>query len=163
MTKQLDDDQIELEIAAIEAVLADDAERLRTALSDLGFFHNPKRIDAIRLMEQVRAIGGWYMEDRDVTVDSEMVMRAISAASDPRSEFFQLMRRENLPANEMMGRRMETGLLAVLGQLNATRNWNRIAREWWFGEEPATELGRDERAFFEARGEKRRRRFSERR
>ncbi|MFL5825447.1 MAG: ABC1 kinase family protein [Thermoleophilaceae bacterium] len=163
MTKQLDDDQIELEIAAIEAVMADDAERLRTALSDLGFFHKPKRVDAIRLMEQVRAIGGWYMEDRDVTVDSEMVMRAISAASDPRSEFFQLMRRENLPANEMMGRRMETGLLAVLGQLRATRNWNRIAREWWFGDEPATELGREEWVYFEARGEKRRRRFSERR
>ena len=27
------------------------------------------------------------------------------------------MRRENLPANELMGRRMESGVLAVLGQL----------------------------------------------
>ncbi|MBX5470141.1 MAG: AarF/ABC1/UbiB kinase family protein [Thermoleophilaceae bacterium] len=156
MTKQLDDEQIELEIAAIEAVLNDHAEGLRQALADLGFFRNPKRVDAERLMEQVRAVGGWYMEDREVTIDSERVMRAIAAASDPRSEFFQLMRRENLPANEMMGRRMETGLLAVLGQLRATRNWNRIAREWWFGEEPATELGRQEWAFFESKGERRR-------
>ncbi len=55
------------------------------------------------------------------------------------------MRRENLPANELMGRRMESGVLAVLGQLNATRNWHRIGREWWFGDPPATELGRASR------------------
>ena len=44
-------------------------------------------------------------------------MDAIAAVSDPRSEFYRLMRRENLPANELMGRRMETGVLAVLAQL----------------------------------------------
>jgi hypothetical protein len=51
----------------------------------------------------------------------------------------------------LMGRRMEVGVLAVLGQLRARRNWNRIAREWWFGEEPSTELGRQEREFWGAR------------
>jgi predicted unusual protein kinase regulating ubiquinone biosynthesis (AarF/ABC1/UbiB family) len=162
MTKQLDVEQIELEIAAVEAVIENDPERLRAALQDLGFFSNAKRIDAERLMEQVKAIGGWYMEDREITIDSELVMIAMAAASDPRSEFFTLMRRENIPANEMMGRRMETGVLAVLGQLQATRNWNRIGREWWFADEPATELGRDEWAYFESRGEKRRRKFTAR-
>jgi hypothetical protein len=82
--------------------------------------------------------------------------------SDPRSEFFDLMRRENLPANELMGRRMESGVLAVLGQLRATRNWNRIAREWWFADDPATELGREEWAYFESRGQKRTRKFAAR-
>src|SRR2546423_14993780 len=69
------------------------------------------------------------------------------------------MRRENVPANELMGRRMESGVLAVLGQLTATRNWYRIGREWWFAEEPATELGREEWEFFEAKGERRGRKF----
>ena len=162
MTKQLDAEQIELEIAAIEAVLADDPEALRVALHDLGFFRNPKKLDAERLMAQVLAVGGWYMEDREVTIDSEVVMRAIAAASDPRSEFFDLMRRENAPANELMGRRMESGVLAVLGQLRATRNWMRIGREWWFADEPATELGREEWAYFESRGERRVRKFGAR-
>jgi hypothetical protein len=107
-------------------------------------------------------VGGWYMEDREYTIDSDVVMRAIAAASDPRSEFFDLMRRENLPANEMMGRRMEAGVLAVLGQLTATRNWHRIGREWWFADEPETELGRDEWAYFESKGEKRVRKFGAR-
>jgi predicted unusual protein kinase regulating ubiquinone biosynthesis (AarF/ABC1/UbiB family) len=162
MTKQLDKEQIELEIAALEAVFDEDPERLRVALHDLGFLNNPKKVDAERVMAHVRTVGGWYMEDREVTVDSRLVMEAIAAVSDPRSEFFDLMRRENVPANELMGRRMESGVLAVLGQLNATRNWYAIGREWWFADDPATELGRQEWAYFESRGERRTRKFSAR-
>jgi predicted unusual protein kinase regulating ubiquinone biosynthesis (AarF/ABC1/UbiB family) len=162
MTKHLDKDQIELEITALDAAYEEDPEALRVALHDLGFLNNPKKVDAERLMEHVRTVGGWYMEDRDVTVDSNRVMKAIAAVSDPRSGFFDLMRRENVPANELMGRRMESGLLAVLGQLQATRNWYRIGREWWFADPPATELGEEEWAYFEARGEKRTRKFSAR-
>jgi len=162
MTKRLDKEQIELEIAALDAVFEDDPERLRIALHDLGFLNKPDRVDAERLMEHVKAVGGWYMEDREVTIDASYVMGVISAVSDPRSDFFDLMRRENIPANELMGRRMETGVLAVLGQLQATRNWYRIGREWWFADEPATELGREEWAYFGARGERRVRRFTAR-
>jgi predicted unusual protein kinase regulating ubiquinone biosynthesis (AarF/ABC1/UbiB family) len=163
MTKQLDTEQIELEIAAIEAVMNDDPQGLIAALHELGFLHKPQKMDAEKLMAHVKAVGGWYLEDREVEVDSELVMRAIASVSDPRSEFFDLMRRENLPANELMGRRMETGVLAVLGQLRARRNWNRIGREWWFADEPATELGRQEWAYFESRGQRRVRKFSARR
>jgi predicted unusual protein kinase regulating ubiquinone biosynthesis (AarF/ABC1/UbiB family) len=162
MTKQLDQEQIALEISAIDAAFENDPERLRKALHDLGFVNKPDRVDAERLMEHVRAVGGWYMDDREVTIDSKLVMNAIAAVTDPRSGFYDLWRRENIPANELMGRRMETGVLAVLGQLRATRNWYRIGREWWFADEPATELGREERAYFESRGEKRSRRFQAR-
>src|SRR5215218_7247996 len=149
MTKHLDKEQIELEIVALEAVIDEDPEELRIALHDLGFLNNPQKVDAELLMDHVRAIGGWYMEDREVTVDSARVIEAIAAVSDPRSSFYRLMRRENLPANELMGRRMESGVLAVLGQLQATRNWYRIGREWWFGEPPSTELGELERTWAE--------------
>jgi ABC1 atypical kinase-like domain len=162
MTKHLDKDQIELEIAALEAVIDDDPEELRVALHDLGFLNNPRKVDAELLMQHVRAIGGWYMEDREVTVGSRRVMEAIAAVSDPRSSFYRLMRRENIPANELMGRRMESGVLAVLGQLQATRNWYRVGREWWFADPPATELGEQEWAYFESRGEKRARSFAAR-
>jgi predicted unusual protein kinase regulating ubiquinone biosynthesis (AarF/ABC1/UbiB family) len=163
MTKQLDKDQIELEIAALQAVFDDDPEELRVALHDLGFLNNPNKLDAERLMDHVKTIGGWYMEDAEITIDSRRVMDAITAVSDPRSEFYDLMRRENVPANELMGRRMETGMLAVLGQLQATRNWYRIGREWWFADDPATPLGEEEWAYFESRGERRVVKFAARR
>ncbi len=162
MTKQLDKEQIELEIAALECAFEDDPERLRAALHDLGFLNNPKKVDAELLMEHAKLVGGWYMQDREVKVSSRYVMKVIDAMSNPRSEFYSVMRRENLPANELMGRRMETGVLAVLGQLEAERNWYRIMREWLFADDPATDLGREEWAYFESRGEHRVRKFSAR-
>lgn len=153
MTKHLDREQIELEARTVEAAADGDCERLRKEMHDLGFLANPKRIDAERLMDQVKAIGGWYIEDRETEITSALVMEIITLGTDPRSEYFDLMRRQNIPANELMGRRMETGVVAVLGKLHAKRNWHRIGREWWYGDEPATELGRVEREFFQSRGE----------
>jgi hypothetical protein len=151
MTKRLDPEQIRLEEEVVKARLDRDPERLREKLHDLGFLRNPKRVDAEGLMAHVDAVGGWYLEDGEREITPEYTMGVITAISDPRSDFYALMRRENVPANELMGRRMEIGVLAVLGQLRAKRNWHRIAREWWFGDPPATELGRQEHDFWATR------------
>ena len=79
-------------------------------------------------------------------------MKIIESTNDPRSEYYDLMRRESMPADELMGRRMEIGVVAVLGQLRAKRNWHRIMREWVYADPPATELGEQEWEYFEGRG-----------
>jgi predicted unusual protein kinase regulating ubiquinone biosynthesis (AarF/ABC1/UbiB family) len=155
MTKKLDPEQIELEQAAVDAASRKDPEALRRALHDLGFVKNPSKLDAERLMEHVMLVGGWYLEDGEYTVSKRRVMKVIEATSDPRSEYYDLMRRESVPAEELMGRRMETGVLAVLAQLGARRNWHRIMREWVYAEEPATELGVKEWEYFDSRGQRR--------
>ena len=152
MTKRLDPEQIELEQRAVDAAARKDPEALREALHDLGFVKNPSKLDAERLMEHVMVVGGWYMEDREYQVSARRVMKVIESTSDPRSEYYSLMRRENVPADELMGRRMETGLLAVLAQVGAKRNWHRIMREWVYADPPETELGVQEWDYFEARG-----------
>ncbi len=162
MTKHLDKDQIELEITALEAIFDGDPERLRVALHDLGFLNNPERVDAEQLMEHVKTVGGWYMEDREVTVDSHRVMAAIAAVSDPRSEFYRLMRRENLPANELMGRRMESGVLAVLASWRRPATGTGSAASGGSPTRPPPPLGEQEWVYFESRGEKRVRRFAAR-
>jgi predicted unusual protein kinase regulating ubiquinone biosynthesis (AarF/ABC1/UbiB family) len=151
MTKRLDREQISLEEEAVKARLSGDPELLREKMAELGFLKNPKRVDAERLMEHVDAISSWYWEDKETEITPEYVMDVMTAVSDPRSEFYSLMRRENIPANELMGRRMEIGVLAVLGQLRAKRNWHRIAREWWFDDPPATALGEAEHEFWKSR------------
>jgi len=152
MTKRLDPEQIELEQRAVDAAARRDPEALRGALHDLGFVKNPSALDAERLMEHVLVVGGWYMEDREVEISPRRVMKMIESTSDPRSEYYDLMRRESMPAEELMGRRMETGVLAVLAQLRAERNWYRIMREWVYADPPATELGEQEWEYFESRG-----------
>jgi hypothetical protein len=106
-------------------------------------------------MDHMGAVGGWYIEDREIEITPRRVMKIIESTNDPRSEYYDLMRRESIPAEELMGRRMEIGVVAVLGQLRAKRNWHRIFREWVYHDEPATELGRQEWEHLEERGLKR--------
>jgi hypothetical protein len=56
-----------------------------------------------------------------------------------------------MPADALLARRMEALVLGVLGQLEATANWNRIAREWLFGDPPSTPLGELEADYFDGR------------
>jgi predicted unusual protein kinase regulating ubiquinone biosynthesis (AarF/ABC1/UbiB family) len=157
MTKKLDQEQIVLEQRAFDAASRDDPDAFRTALHDLGFVKNPSKLDAERLLDHMRAVGGWFvMEDRELEITPRRVMKIIESTNDPRSEYFDLMRRESIPADELMGRRMEIGVVAVLGQLRAKRNWHRIAREWIYADPPATELGQQEWEYFEGRGHVRR-------
>jgi predicted unusual protein kinase regulating ubiquinone biosynthesis (AarF/ABC1/UbiB family) len=156
MTKKLDREQILLEQRAFDAASRNDPEAFRQALHDLGFIKKPSKLDAERLLEHMRDVGGWFvMEDRELEITPRIVMKIIESTNDPRSEYFDLMRRESLPAEELMGRRMEIGVVAVLGQLRAKRNWHRIAREWVYADPPATELGELEWDYFEERGVKR--------
>jgi predicted unusual protein kinase regulating ubiquinone biosynthesis (AarF/ABC1/UbiB family) len=155
MTKKLDNEQIALQQRAFDAASRDDPDAFRAALVDLGFVKNPSKLDAERLMEHMMAVGGWYIEDREIEISARRVMKIIESTNDPRSEYFDLMRRESLPADELMGRRMEIGVVAVLGQLRAKRNWHRIMREWVYGDPPATELGEQEWDYFEERGVRR--------
>ncbi len=152
MTKRLSDDQIRLEQKALDAAVRDDPDGLLQALDDIGFLSNPKRIDAERLMDHVKMVGGWYLEDGELEITPKRVMKLIEVTSDPRSDFYDLVRKESLPADELMGRRMETGLLAVLAQLRAKANWHRIMREWIYADPPATVLGEAEWRYFEKRG-----------
>lgn len=152
MTKKLDREQIMLEQRAVDAAARGNPEELSEALHDLGFIKRPSKIDAERLMNHVRAVGGWYMEDRELEITPERVMQVIEATHDPRSEYYDLMRRESIPAEELMGRRMEIGVLAVLGRLRAKRNWHRIMREWVYADPPSTPLGEAEWEYFESRG-----------
>jgi hypothetical protein len=72
-------------------------------------------------------------------------------AGDPRSDYWDLMKRGTLPADALLARRMEALTLGVLGQLNATANWHRIMSEWLYDGPPATPLGEAEADFHERR------------
>jgi len=58
------------------------------------------------------------------------------------------MKRETVPPDLILAGRMEALTLGVLGQLRATANWHRIAREWHLGDPPSTPLGEREAEFF---------------
>lgn len=155
MTKRLEERQIKLQVAAVQSVLDEDPETFGIAMEDLGFIRDRERFNVELLMDHVRLVSGWYLSGRKKKISRRYVAKALSALSDPRGDYFELIRTASLPADELMGRRMETGMLAVLGRLEASANWTRIGQEWWFADEPSTPLGRQEWEYFEERGHSR--------
>ena len=72
---------------------------------------------------------------------------------DPSTEFAEVQRHLNVPGSFVILQRINLGLLAVLGELNATCNWRRIAEELWpfVDGPPSTPLGEEEAAWLAAR------------
>src|ERR1700742_2100685 len=87
MTKKLDQEQIQLEQRAFDAASRDDPEAFRQALHDLGFIKKPSKLDAERLMEHMGAVGGWYIEDREIEVTPRGGREINEESNDPRSEY----------------------------------------------------------------------------
>ena len=142
---------IDLELECQRAGHEGDAERLHRMWTETGFLARPERFRPDQLLAQFLDATWWYVRDGDVELRPEIAARVLQDMSDPRSAHFATTRHENLPADHIFGRRVEMLTLAVLGQLRATANWHRIAREWMYGDPPATELGRAEAAFYAAR------------
>jgi predicted unusual protein kinase regulating ubiquinone biosynthesis (AarF/ABC1/UbiB family) len=148
MTKRIDRSQIEAEVDVIRRGLEGDAEGLHSGLAALGYYAaDDEEITPDAVMAHFRDLTGWYLEDGERAIGRDYVRQVMIDSGDPRSRHWALMRRGTLPARAMLARRMEALCLGVLGQLEARANWHRIAREWLYGDPPATPLGEEEAAF----------------
>ena len=142
MTKRIPPEQIEREAGVIRAGLEGDADGLHERLVEMGFYAaDDAELDPQRVLEHMQALQGFYAEDREFTITREYVARVMFDASDPRSEYWDLMKRGTLPPEALLARRMEGLTLGVLGHLSATANWHRIMSEWLYDGPPATPLG----------------------
>ena len=129
-----------------------DAAGVHAGVAALGFFDpGDQRIDPSRLLAHVRALNGWYAEDEPVTLTPEYVSRVLRDAGDPRSEYWDLMRNETIPADSLFANRMQGMRLAVIGQLRSTVNWHRVMSEWLHGSPPSSPLGEADADFFGVR------------
>ncbi len=126
----------------------DNGDRDADLGTESGFFPDPERFDADKVLAHFRAATAWYTADRRVELTPEYATQVLIDMSDPRSEYFGQMRHESAPPDHIFGRRMEVLTLAVIAQLRARGNFHRIVREWFYGDPPATELGEQEAEFY---------------
>jgi hypothetical protein len=151
MTKSVPRAKIETELDVLRAALHGDAGRVHAGLASLGFFeHGDPRFDPARVLAHVRSLNAWYAEDAPFTITPRYVSRLMVDAGDPRSEYWDLMKNETVPADSLLSNRMQGMTLAVIGQLHATANWHRVMSEWICGAVPSSPLGHDEAEFFGA-------------
>jgi predicted unusual protein kinase regulating ubiquinone biosynthesis (AarF/ABC1/UbiB family) len=141
--------EFELEVQRLG--IAGDGERLIRRLHEGGFIQDPSMYTPESMLAQFHDFTWWYTTDDEVQLEPEVATQVIIEMSDPRSSYFAQLRHETLPPDHLFGRRLEVLTLAVMSQLRAKGNWHRIAREWIYGDEPVTELGRQEADFNAAR------------
>jgi predicted unusual protein kinase regulating ubiquinone biosynthesis (AarF/ABC1/UbiB family) len=147
--KRMEPEPVELELACQRAVVEGDAKTLHSLLAESGFLPEPERVDPDHLLAFIEDAIWWYTTaDEPVALTPEIATNVMIESSDPRSSHFREMRHQDMRPEHLFGRRMEMLTLAVLSQLRARANWHRIAREWMYGDEPVTELGRQEAEFY---------------
>ncbi|MDQ3587723.1 MAG: AarF/ABC1/UbiB kinase family protein [Actinomycetota bacterium] len=149
MTKRLSPERVADEVKAIRLALEEDADGLHAHMAAMGFYDpEDDKVSPEAVLAHFRAVAVWYLEDRELTLDRKTAGQILIDFGDPRSRHWELMRRGTAPAESMLSARMQALTLGVLGQLECTANWHRIAREWLFDEPPSTPLGEQETEYF---------------
>ncbi len=146
--KRMPPGAVELEINVARAIIEGDTDTIMRLGTEVGFFRDPEKFNPDRVLAHFQAATSWYTCDREVELTPEYATQVLIDMSDPRSEYFGYLRHESAPPDHIFGRRMEVLTLAVIAQLHAAGNFHRIAREWFYGDPPATELGELEAEFY---------------
>ncbi len=136
---------VELERAALCAAAEYRAEDLHDMWSEQGIIDPGHDVGPQECLEYTWAAAGWHLLDEPITITSELATGAFVLAVDPRTAEFRGMRHQLLPPEHLFSRRADFYTVGVLGQLEATNNWHRIAREWLYHEPPVTEIGQASR------------------
>jgi predicted unusual protein kinase regulating ubiquinone biosynthesis (AarF/ABC1/UbiB family) len=140
-----------LEDAARYIAIEHDGAGFRAALERAGFLQPGAPVTT---EEVVRHVGAFYdtaVRDAPMTITPEYASTLVRRYFDADSP---VARYSNVPRTYVVLQRINVGLYGVLGSLNATANWRRIAEEIWpfVDGPPSTPIGEAE-----ARWERRRR------
>jgi predicted unusual protein kinase regulating ubiquinone biosynthesis (AarF/ABC1/UbiB family) len=136
--KKMTAEEAELQRETLQSVHEWDVERLFELMRRQGVVTGRIDGELEQIMSIYQSLCGWLLEDGEVEISPRIVTRAIAEQGKmSRSDV-------KLPAEQIVAARAYVLVLAILGQLRARNNWASIAREVIYGDEPRTELGRQE-------------------
>jgi len=148
LMRVLEREYLDAESAIAVAVEERDAASVHALLARLGYLPEPDTFVPEDLLGQLAAMGAWYMEPGARRFSPQWVAELLDSTTGPRSPWFGQMRRQSLPPQALLLRRMEGLVLSSLGEARACADWHAIAREYYAGGAPATPLGAAEWSFW---------------
>lgn len=144
------DEQATLQEIARYAVIERDPARHREACFRAGFFKPGTPVDDERILEFGRPFWALVEKDEPFTITSEYASEVLRTFFLGRGSHPDVVKYANLPRPFIILQRINVGLIALLGRLNATANWRRIAEEMWplTDGPPSTPLGEQEQQWW---------------
>ncbi|WP_026410759.1 ABC1 kinase family protein [Actinomadura oligospora] len=135
--------------AMVTAAVDDDADGFAAVMRDTGFLPaGDGNLDPAEVVAWFRTSLNSLVEPQPFTFTPERTAATIASAYSPSGRYGPLVRKLSLPPEFMLLMRIELGMNAVLGELNATGPWLDICAEWDRGGPPATPYGELDQAFW---------------
>ena len=117
-----------LEDAARYIAVERDGEGFRAALERAGFLQPGAPVATEVVVDHLGAFYGTALRDAPLTITPEYASALVRRFFDTRSP---LAPYTSIPRTYVVLQRINLGLYGVVGRLNATANWRRIAEEIW--------------------------------
>jgi predicted unusual protein kinase regulating ubiquinone biosynthesis (AarF/ABC1/UbiB family) len=129
LTKQFSDDDLAPLIDAVRfLVFEKDYEAFRAALERAGFLRAGAPVPTEVVVDRFGQFYGTVLQDAPMTITpayASAIVRRFFDARGPLAPY------SDVPREYVIMQRINLGLYAVLGSLNARANWRRIAEEIW--------------------------------
>lgn len=151
---RMDPRYVEFEATCLRAAAEGRDQDLYRLMVDHGVIDAQSAVTPAECYDYVMAASEWCLVDEELAITPDLASGAFLLALDPRAGEFTGMKSQNLPPEHLFSRRADFLVFGILGQLGTTANWHRIAREWLYGDEPVTELGKQHQAWLAQRARK---------
>jgi predicted unusual protein kinase regulating ubiquinone biosynthesis (AarF/ABC1/UbiB family) len=131
------------------AVLKPDVARLRVAVERAGFMAPGAPVPDERVAEFFEVFWGPIRRDEVTTITADYASQVSRRYLVGRATDGDVIKWAGMPPAFLILQRINFGLLAILGRLEATANWRRVAEELWPTDgPPSTSLGNEEAAWW---------------
>lgn len=131
-----------------DAVARGDHDGFLAAMRETRFLPPRAGIDEDLLWEWFRLYTRPIVAEQPFCFTPEFATEVLRTTSDPRSEYYGVLRRLNLPSDYLLLTRIHLGLNSVLGRLEACNDWRAVHEEYVEDAGPATELGELDQAWY---------------
>ena len=125
-------------------VIERDHEAFRATIEQAGLLPVGQPFETDLIGEYFSYFYDFVLEDKAFTFDEKYSAAGVRAIFDTSSEDAELKKVLNVPPSFVVIQRINLGVIALFGQLNAEANWRRIGEEVWpfVDAEPSTDMGR---------------------
>lgn len=112
-------------------VLDPDPAVFRATIEELGLLRPGESFSDADVVEYFSHFYDFVAKPGSYTITEEYASATVRHMFEPVGEFAEIRKAANVPTDFVIIQRINLGLYAIFGQLNATGDWRRIAEEIW--------------------------------